>query len=113
MFKDKEEELKRLEQLLLEEDPEEETAEEPEEVWDEEPEEAEEPEDAPTGSNRGLVIAACLLVCHLGGEFQETAQLFSKEVENAPDNLEAILDGAYTSPALADIGLLDLLLEDT
>ena len=65
MFKDKEEELKRLEQLLLEEEPEEEPAEEPEEVWDEEPEEAEElaeePEDAPTGSNRGLVIAACLL----------------------------------------------------
>ena len=77
MFKDKEEELKRLEQLLLEEDPEEETAQEPEEVWDEEPTEeseeawdeeteeaeelAEEPEDAPTGSNRGLVIAACLL----------------------------------------------------
>ena len=57
-----------------------------------------------------FLIAACLLVCHLGGEFQETAQLFSKEVENAPDNLEAILDGAYTSPALTDVHLLSLLL---
>ena len=57
-----------------------------------------------------FLIAACLLVCHLGGEFQENAQLFSKEVENAPDNLEAILDGAYTSPALTDVHLLSLLL---
>ena len=57
-----------------------------------------------------FLIAACLLVCHLGGEFQETAQLFSKEVENAPDNLEAILDGAYTSSALTDVHLLSLLL---
>ena len=57
-----------------------------------------------------FLIAACLLVCHLGGEFPETAQLFSKEVENAPDNLEAILDGAYTSPALTDVHLLSLLL---
>lgn len=57
-----------------------------------------------------LIIIACLLVCHLGGEFIETAQLFSKEIENDPDNLDAILDGAYTSPALTDIHLLSLLL---
>ena len=57
-----------------------------------------------------FLIAACLLVCHLGGEFAETAQLFSKEIENAPDNLEAILDGAYTTPALTDVHLLSLLL---
>ena len=57
-----------------------------------------------------FLISACLLVCHLGGEFVETAQLFSKEIENDPDNLEAILDGAYTSPALTDIHLLSLLL---
>ena len=57
-----------------------------------------------------LLISACLLVCHLGGEFIETAQLFSKEIENDPDNLEAILDGAYASPALTDVHLLSLLL---
>lgn len=57
-----------------------------------------------------LIIIACLLICHLGGEFIETSQLFSKEIENDPDNLEAVLDGAYTSPALTDIQLLSLLL---
>ena len=58
-----------------------------------------------------LSIAACLLVKHLGGNFVDTAQLFSKEIENDPDNLEAILDGAYTSPALTDVQLLSLLLK--
>ena len=57
-----------------------------------------------------LMIAACLLVCHLGGNFVETAQLLSKEIENAPDNLESLLDGAYTAPALTDVHLLSLLL---
>lgn len=57
-----------------------------------------------------LLIAACLLVYHLGGDFAETAQLFSKEIENDPDNLDTILDGAYTSPALTDVQLLSLLL---
>ena len=58
-----------------------------------------------------LAIAACLLVYHLGGNFVDTAQLFSKEIENDPDNLETILDGAYTSPALTDVQLLSLLLK--
>lgn len=57
-----------------------------------------------------MMIAACLLVYHLGGDFLETSQLFSKEIENDPDNLDAILDGAYTSPALTDVHLLSLLL---
>ena len=56
-----------------------------------------------------LLIAACLLICHLGGDFLETAQLFSKEIENDPDNIDAILDGAYRSPTLTDIHLLSLL----
>lgn len=56
-----------------------------------------------------LLVAACLLVYRLGGNFAETAQLFSKEIENDPDNLEAILDGAYCAPALTDIQLLSLL----
>ena len=57
-----------------------------------------------------LMIASCLLICHLGGNFIETAQLFSKEIENDPDNLDVILDGAYTSTALTDVHLLSLLL---
>lgn len=57
-----------------------------------------------------FMIAACLLVCVLPGNFVETAQLFSKEIENDPDNLEAIFDGAYTSAAITDAHLLSLLL---
>ena len=57
-----------------------------------------------------LIIAACLLVYRLGGNFVETAQQFSKEIENDPDNLDTIFDGAYTSPALTDVHLLSLLL---
>lgn len=57
-----------------------------------------------------FAVTACLLVHHLGGDFVETAQLFSKEIENDPDNLEAILEGAYSAPGLTDIHLLSLLL---
>lgn len=57
-----------------------------------------------------LAIVACLLVGALGGDVVETAQLFSKEIENDPDNVEAILDGAYRSSALTDANLLALLL---
>ncbi len=56
-----------------------------------------------------FAITACLLIGCLGGDLIETAQLFSKEIENDPDNVEAILDGAYTSPALTDGALLGLL----
>lgn len=47
----------------------------------------------------------------LAGDFLETAQLFSKEIENNADNVDAILDAAYTAPAFRDDGLLGLLLE--
>jgi len=57
-----------------------------------------------------LTVAACLLVGLLGGDAVETAQLLSKEIENDPDNLGAVLDGAYTAPALTDTNLLGLLL---
>ena len=55
-------------------------------------------------------IVACLLLSTIPGDLLDTAQLFSKEIENDPDNVEAILDGAYTHPALTDISLLGLLL---
>jgi len=58
-----------------------------------------------------FAIAACLLIGHLGGDLIETAQLFSKEIENDPDNVEAILDGAYTAPAFTDMNILKILLE--
>ena len=56
-----------------------------------------------------FAVASCLLIGGLGGDLTETAQLFSKEIENDPDNVEAILDGAYSHPALTDIYLLQLL----
>ena len=57
-----------------------------------------------------LVIAACLLVRHLGGDLVQTAQLYGKEIENNADNVEAILEGAYSHPALTDEKLLGMLL---
>ena len=56
-----------------------------------------------------FIVIACLLVAGFGGDPVQTAQLFSKEIENDPDNLDAILDGAYNYPAFADIALLSLL----
>ena len=56
-----------------------------------------------------FIIIACLVVNALGGNPVETAQLFSKEIENDPDNVEAILDATYTCPAFADVHLLGLL----
>ena len=55
------------------------------------------------------IIIACLLLRHLGGDFIVTAQLFSKEIENSADNMEALFDGAYTAPAFTDRAILGLL----
>ena len=58
-----------------------------------------------------LAVVSCLMVYTLGGNVLETAQLYSKEIENDLQNVEAILDGAYESPALTDRNLLGLLLK--
>ena len=55
-------------------------------------------------------LAACILIGCLPGDFTRNAQLFSKEIENDPDNVDAILDGCYRSTALTDSNLLGLLL---
>ena len=57
-----------------------------------------------------FLVIACLLVKHLGGDIYRTAQLFSKEIENSVDNVEAILDGAYGHPSFTDDKLLGMLL---
>lgn len=57
-----------------------------------------------------MIVAGCILVRHLGGNILETAQKYAKEVENSQENVDAILDGAYTSPALTDEKLLGWLL---
>lgn len=60
-------------------------------------------------SRAKLAVTACLLNASLDGDPIENAQLFSKEIENDPDNLDAVLDAAYTSPAFTDAALLHLL----
>lgn len=57
-----------------------------------------------------FIVIACLLVGSLGDDFCHTAQLFSKEIENDADNVDAILDAAYTREAFTDDKLLGLLL---
>ena len=53
-----------------------------------------------------MIVASCILVRHLGGDTIATAQLYSKEIDNDQDNVDAILDAAYTSPVLTDMNLL-------
>lgn len=57
-----------------------------------------------------FILLSCLLIAGLGEDFTETAQLYSKEIENNADNVEAILDAAYTHPAFTDDKLLGMLL---
>ena len=58
-----------------------------------------------------FIIIACILIRHLGGDFLRTAQLFSKEIENDADNVEAILDAAYSHSAFTDDKVLGMLLD--
>jgi hypothetical protein len=57
-----------------------------------------------------FMVGACLLLAHMDGNIVDNAQLFSKEIENDADNVEALLDAAYTQPAFTDAQLLGLLL---
>lgn len=58
-----------------------------------------------------LAVVSCLAVRILGGDTVQTAQLYSKEIENDPENVEALLDAAYANPAFTDDRLLGMLLE--
>ena len=58
-----------------------------------------------------FMVIACLLLRDLGGDFEKTAQLFSKEIENDAGNMDALLDAAYEHPAFTDARLLGMLLE--
>lgn len=57
-----------------------------------------------------FIVISCLVICTLGGNFMETAQLYSKEIENSWENVEALLDGAYSAPAFTDDKLLGILM---
>ena len=56
-----------------------------------------------------LILSGCALMARLPGPLMAKAQLWSKEIENSAQNLDALLDGAYTEPALTDANLLGLL----
>lgn len=57
-----------------------------------------------------MVVLSCVLVHILDGDIVQTAQLYGKEIENSDENVEAILDGAYSASALTDDTVLGLLL---
>ena len=56
-----------------------------------------------------MAVSLVLLSCLLGGDPVETGQLLSKELENDAENMDALLDGAYTLPGLTDGNLLALI----
>ena len=58
-----------------------------------------------------FIVISCLLVKYLGGDIFRTAQLYSKEIENNIDNVEAILDAAYAHSAFTDDKILGMLLK--
>ena len=63
-----------------------------------------------------FMVVSCLVIRSLGGDLVETAQLYSKEIENNIDNVEAILDAAcpvqeLADPAFSDKNILGPLLE--
>ena len=61
-----------------------------------------------------LVVLSCILTAVLAEDTPDsqigTAHLYSKEIENDAENIDAILDGAYTAAALSDRNLLGILL---
>lgn len=57
-----------------------------------------------------FMVLSCLVVRYLGGRVSETAQAYSKEIENCAENMDALLDAAYAHPAFTDTKLLGLLL---
>ena len=56
-----------------------------------------------------LLLSGCALAARLPGALRDNAQLWSKEIENSAQNLDALLDDAYSQPALTDANLLGLL----
>ena len=56
-----------------------------------------------------MILSGCALMARLPGELRDNAQLWSKEIENSAQNLDTILDDAYSQIALTDSNLLGLL----
>ena len=56
-----------------------------------------------------FMVVSCLVIRAMDGDFVANAQRFSKELENDPENVEAVLDAAYSHRAFTDDRLLGLL----
>lgn len=56
-----------------------------------------------------LTVGSCILMHLLGGDVTQTAQIYSKEIENSPENMDTLLDAAYSQPAMTDQRLLGML----
>jgi lysine-N-methylase len=56
-----------------------------------------------------FMVVFCLLVSSLPGDFVTNAQRCSKEIENNADNVEALLDAAYSHRSFTDDRILGLL----
>ncbi len=56
-----------------------------------------------------MLLSGCALAARLPGALRDNAQLWSKEIENSAQNLDALLDDAYSQPSLTDANLLGLL----
>ena len=57
-----------------------------------------------------FAVVSCLVIKTLGGNIVQTAELYSKEIENSIENVEAILDAVYENSAFGDGYLSGLLL---
>jgi len=57
-----------------------------------------------------FALISCIVVRLLGGDPVQTAQLYSKEIENSAENVDAILDAAYDEAFFADVRLFGSLL---
>lgn len=56
-----------------------------------------------------FIVISCLLVGSLPGDYTENAQLYSKEIENDADNVDALLDAAAQERCFADGRLMAML----
>ena len=60
-----------------------------------------------------FIAASCIVIHALGGDFERTAQQYSKEIENDAANVDRLLDATFSEPAFSDLNLLGLLLRQT
>ena len=58
-----------------------------------------------------LVVLHAITARYLGGGL-DVIQLYSKEIENDAENVDALLDAAYSTPAMTDANLLGLLFRE-